>query len=171
MVPVGSATIKQTVRIPDANQMREPRLQFWYRIKSYDVKYSERLKRKVDTLDVTLLDEQGNELALLLSDGNPTDKWGQAQPYDSGWRFADIDLRPYAGRTVTLSIANWNRNDNFLNTWSFVDQVQVRDPLRSFLPLLGRGNAVGAASVEHAPVSGATSAEPATAPDGSESIR
>jgi hypothetical protein len=177
MVPVGSAYIKQTIRIPDADQMREPRLQFWYRVLSYDVMYSPRLGRYVDTLDASLLDENGNEIALVLRAGNPTDQWGQGEPYDTGWKFANIDLRPYAGRTVTLSIANWNRNDNLLNTWSYVDEIQIRDLLRSYLPLTQGGGGVGvAASQPAAPAQGAEFDAGATAPDassarGAESIR
>ncbi len=156
MVPVGSATIRQTLRIPDADQMRDPRLQFWYRVKTYDVIFSERLQKYVDTLDVSLLDEQGNEIALLLRAGNPTDQWGKL--YDTGWQFANLDLKPYAGRTVTLSIANWNRNDNLLNTWSFVDQIQIRDPLRIYLPLMRQeGLAAAAASEDSAPSTGSAS--------------
>lgn len=149
MVPVGSASIKQTIRIPDANQMKEPRLQFWYRVRTYDVMYSPRLGRYVDTLDVSLLDGQGKETAMLLRAGNPTEEWGKL--YDTGWQFANIDLRPYAGQTVTLSIANWNRNDNLLNTWSFVDQIQIRDPLYSYLPLMQAwGGAAGPAAASQA---------------------
>jgi hypothetical protein len=171
MVPVGSAAIRQTIRIPDANQMREPRLQFWYRVQTYDVMFSPRLGRHVDTLDVSLLGEQGNEIALLLRDGNPTDEWGKL--YDTGWKFGNIDLRPYAGRTVTLSFANWNRNDNLLNTWSFVDRIQIRDPLRSYLPLAQGAGAAATAAFE-APAGeqpAVPAAESAEEPAGPESIR
>ena len=39
-VPVGDATIMQTVRVPDASQMLHPTLSFWYRVLTYDVMYS-----------------------------------------------------------------------------------------------------------------------------------
>jgi hypothetical protein len=157
MVPVGSARITQSIRIPDANQMREPRLQFRYRVLSYDVMFSPRMQRYVDTLEATLLDEQGNEIAMLLRAGNPgapPEEWGAL--YDSGWQYADLDLRPYAGRSVTLSIANWNRNDNLLNTWSFVDQIQIRELLPTYLPIAQQSGVPGGAS-------GQSSAAPATA--------
>jgi hypothetical protein len=151
--------------------MREPRLQFWYRVKTYDVMYSQRLARYVDTLDVSLLDEQGGEIAMLLRAGNPTDQWGKL--YDTGWRFASIDLRPYAGRTVTLSIANWNRHDNLLNTWSFVDQIQIRDILYTYLPVAqswGLPSAAAAADEDAALTAGAA-AQATEGPGGLESIR
>ena len=53
-VPVGSATISQTVRIPTLDQVRRPHLRFWYRVLTYDVTYSQRLQRYVDALEVTL---------------------------------------------------------------------------------------------------------------------
>lgn len=124
-VPVSSATISQTLRVPDLNQAQRPTLAFWYRVFTYDVMYSEWLKRYVDTFDVTLHDTSGAQLALLLRDGNPTQAYGTL--YDSGWKRALIDLTPYAGQTVQLVFANHNRHDNLFNTWSYLDDVQVRD--------------------------------------------
>ncbi len=136
-VPVGSATISQTLRVPDLSQARRPVLILWYRVFSYDVMYSQRLQRYVDTFDVTLLDTAGQEVALLLRDGNPTNDYGAL--YDTGWKRAFIDLGPYAGQTVQLVLANYNRYDNLFNTWSYVDDIQVRDwygSYRTYLPLL-----------------------------------
>lgn len=124
-VPVSSATISQTLRVPDLNQALRPTLSFWYRVFTYDVMYSEWLRRYVDSFDVTLHDTSGTQLALLLRDGNPTQTYGVL--YDSGWQRALIDLTPYAGQTVQLVFANHNRHDNLFNTWSYLDDVQVRD--------------------------------------------
>lgn len=124
-VPVSSATISQTLRVPDLNQAPRPTLSFWYRVFTYDVMYSNWLKRYVDTFDVTLHDVSGAQLALLLRDGNPTQTYGEL--YDSGWKRALIDLTPYAGLTVQLVFSNHNRHDNLFNTWSYLDDVQVRD--------------------------------------------
>ena len=112
-------------------------LVFWYRVFSYDVMYSQRLQRYVDTFDVTLLDTAGQEIALLLRDGNPTNVYGAL--YDTGWKRAFIDLSPYAGQTVQLVLANYNRYDNLFNTWSYADDIQVRDwygSYRTYLPAL-----------------------------------
>ena len=153
-VPVGSATISQTVRIPALDQVRRPHLRFWYRVLTYDVMYSQRLERYVDTLDVTLYDGQGNEIALLLRAGNPTSTYGAL--YDTGWHLANIDLSPYAGQTVQISFANWNRHDNLFNTWSFVDGIQIRDRVNTYLPFIqrnadGSGASVSAAGAADAP--------------------
>ncbi len=148
-VPVGSATISQTVSIPALDQVRRPHLRFWYRVLTYDVMYSQRLERYVDTLDVTLYDAQGNEIALLLRAGNPTNAYGTR--YDTGWHLASIDLSPYAGQTVQISFASWNRHDNLFNTWSFVDGIQIRDRVDTYIPSIlrdadGSGASVSAAS-------------------------
>ena len=138
-VPVGNAAIAQTIAVPARSQVARPTLSFWYRVLSYDVLYSVRLQRYVDDLEVWLYDTAGEPLALLLRDGNPTEQYGAL--YDSGWRFATVDLSQYAGQTVQLVFANYNREDNLFNTWSFVDQVQVQDwPFnrQHFLPLMSR---------------------------------
>jgi hypothetical protein len=147
LVPVGSATIKQQVTIPEASQVQSPCLRFWYRVQTYDVIYSERLGRVVDTLDVTLSDGEGKELALLLRAGNPTNNFGEL--YDTGWQFASIDLKPFAGQTVYLAFANWNRHDNLLNTWSFVDDIRINECARTFAALtVAPGSGVASAAAD-----------------------
>ncbi len=142
-VPVGSATITQTVVAPPSDQVARPTLAFWYRIFSYDVLYSERLQRFVDTFEVSVYDPTaGTEADLLLRTGNVTNRYGSL--YDSGWRLATLDLRRYAGKTVQLIFANYNREDNLFNTWSYVDSIQVQDwpySERRYLPLVVGGPA------------------------------
>ncbi|MCX6031067.1 MAG: hypothetical protein NT169_17440 [Chloroflexi bacterium] len=137
-VPVGNAAISQTITVPALTQVARPTLAFWYRVYSYDVLYSERLKRFVDTFEVSVGDPAtGSTPDLLLRTGNVTNRYGAL--YDSGWQFAALDLRPYAGRTVNLTFTNYNREDNLFNTWSFVDAIQVQDwPYgeRRYLPLV-----------------------------------
>ncbi len=147
-VPVGSATITQTLRVPDAGQFAHPMLTFWYRVQTYDVMYSERLQRYVDTFDVSVYDLAGRPLALLLRDGNPTKEY--KVKYDTGWKQASIDLSAFAGQTVQLVFANFNRHDNLFNTWSYLDHVQVRDgamPYRQYMGwVLGGGEGSSAAA-------------------------
>lgn len=134
-VPVDNAAISQILQVPNSNQVRQPTLAFWYRVFTYDVKYSQRLQRYVDTFDVTLYDLSGQLIAQLLRDGNPTQDYGTL--YDTGWKRALIDLSPYAGQTVQLVFANYNRHDNLFNTWSYLDDVQVREgpfSYRLYLP-------------------------------------
>ena len=165
-VPTGCVTISQTVTIPSLQQLRQPRLRFWYRVLTYDVMYSERLQSYVDTLDATLTDAAGQPLAVLLRAGNPTNTFGEL--YDTGWRLADVDLKPYAGRSGRLSFANCNgpqngRADNMLNTWSYVDSIEIYDSSWLYLPLLAKDNGTGAAGVDQ--VGQAEASEPAAAED------
>jgi hypothetical protein len=148
-VPVGYAMITQTVTIPSLDELTRPMLTFRYRVFTYDVLYSESYQRFYDSLDVALYDVTGQPLALLLRDGNTTSEYGKL--YDTGWRLAMLDLRPYAGLTVQLVFANYNRNDNRYNTWSFVDDIQVPESQRCYLPAVDGARAsalsAGAAAV------------------------
>ena len=59
----------------------------------------------------------------LLRDGNPTTKYKEL--YDTGWKWARLDLTRFAGQTVQLKFSNWNRHDNKFNTWSYVDDIRL----------------------------------------------
>lgn len=150
-IPVDSATISQVIAVPPLSQVQRPVLTFWYRIKTYDVMYSQARQRFGDTFDVKLCavdtlctgPYDGKESALLLRDGNPMDsyKWwelyrGAPPLYDTGWKFVRIDLRPYAGQTLQLAFANENRIDLKYNTWSYVDDIRIVDLRRTFVPFV-----------------------------------
>ena len=122
-VPDGSATVTQTVRVPDLADMPDPVLTFWYRVHTYDLIFSERHQRLFDTFDVTIIDAEAQSETLVLRSGNPTQTFGEL--YDTGWQRALIDLRTYAGHEITIQFANWNRNDNRFNTYSYMDDVRV----------------------------------------------
>jgi hypothetical protein len=142
-VPVGAAIISQTITVPALADVPQPRLSFWYRVLTYDVMYSNTYQRYYDTFDVTIRDVQAMTATLVLRDGNPTQNYGSL--YDTGWRRAMIDLRPYAGRSIVIAFANWNREDNRFNTYTYLDDVRVLNwpAARRFLPLAfsatGRG--------------------------------
>ena len=162
-VPVGDATIQQTIKIPALTDVARPTLAFWYRVLSYDVLWSERLQRYVDDLEVSLRDTSGQQLVLLLRAGNPTNSYGTL--YDTGWRYVTFDLGPYAGQTVQLAFANHNREDNLFNTWSFVDNIQVQDwpyNQRVYLPLTVGGGA-GASAAQTTPAD--ANEKPAASPE------
>jgi hypothetical protein len=72
---------------------------------------------------------------------------------------------------VTLSIANWNRNDNLLNTWSYVDSIQIVDALRSYVPVAQNGGAAGRAASEQVSEPVTPAAATLEAPGEAESIR
>jgi hypothetical protein len=163
-VPAGCATMGQPITVPTLDQVRQPRLKFWYRVLTYDVMYSERLKSFVDTLDVRLLDEQGEPVAYLLRTGNPTSTYGEL--YDTGWRLADLDLAAHAGWSGWLSFSNCNgpqngQPDNLLNTWSYVDSIEIYDSHRQYVPLLLKGGSAGPATLDQ--MSSQQHAEPAAA--------
>ena len=147
VVPVGSAAITQTIRIPGPSVMERPMLTFWYRIRTYDTEYSDRFQKIYDTLDVRL--NFGNVHQLVFRDGQPYDQWleneGKALA-DMGWRQAFIPIpRNMIDETVAISIQNWNRNDNWLNTWSQVTDIRVWEPYQLFLPSLTGGGMTAAA--------------------------
>ena len=165
-VPGGCATITQTITIPSLEQMREPRLRFSHRVQTYDVMYSANLGAYVDTLDVNLTDEQGQQIALLLRTGNPTSVWGSL--YDTGWQLADLDLKEYAGRTLQLSFANCNgpqapkSPDNMLNTWSYVDGIQIYDRNPMYLPVITQAAPAGEAAGSPDPATAEETTVPGT---------
>ena len=142
-VPVGSAAITQTLRIPGPDVFDYPTLTFWYRIRTYDTLYSDRLQKLYDTLDVRL--KFGNELQLVFRDGQPYDQWLETEGQelaDLGWRWAVIPIPSnMIDEYIGISIENWNRNDGWFNTWTQVTDVRVWEPYRVFLPQIAGGSA------------------------------
>lgn len=142
-VPVGAACMSQTFAVSPADQMLTPVLSFWYHIYTYDVAVGSNGKI-YDTFDVTIT-PQGGSSRLVLRDGNFTEPITSVLVLkDLGWRYAQIDLSPYSGQTITVQFANWNREYDYdvnlglgwYNTWTLVDLVQVRTRLspRLYLP-------------------------------------
>ena len=149
-VPVGAATISQTLLLPGADVLDQPVLTFWYRLFTYDTEYSEVQSRWYDTLDVRLNGPSGEILAL--RDGLPYQQWQEGVLADLGWRQAFIPIpRTWLGETITIRIQNWNRVDGRLNTWSHVTDVRLWDPYRLYLPAL-QGGAPGRAQNSSEPV-------------------
>ncbi len=138
-IPIGAGVIEQEITIPPLDDYRDPSLSFWYRVISYDVVYGSD-QRLFDSLDVYII-RAGQEPIRILRDGNLGPR---ADGYDTGWKLATVSLAPYAGQTIRLRFENSNRNDNYYNTWSYVDQVRVTGQLqehRSYqveLPLISR---------------------------------
>ena len=141
-IPVGSAAITQTVRIPGASVLDRPTLSFWYRIRTYDAEYSERFEKFYDTLDVRL--SFGDNSQLVFRDGQPYDQWQENQGKelaDLGWKHIFIPIpRNLIDEMIAISFENWNRNDNYLNTWTQVTDIRVWEPYQVFLPQLMGGS-------------------------------
>lgn len=132
-VPVGSAAITQTVRIPGLDVLDEPTLTLWYRVFTYDVDYSPNHGKWFDTIEVRLNGPTGELLGV--RDGLPYEEWQEGTLADLGWRQASVELpRSWSGATATITIENWNRVDGYLNTWSQVSDVRIWEPLPPYLP-------------------------------------
>ena len=116
-VPVGEAWIGQTVSVPPC---ANPTLSFRYRIGSNDRLSGD----KWDSFDVYVND------TLILRDGNTA--WALAScdlaAWDSGWRDFTYDLGAQGGQNVQISFHNVSRKDQYYNTWTYLDQVQLTCP-------------------------------------------
>jgi hypothetical protein len=111
-VPVGEAWIRQSFQVPETVS---PTLSLRYRIFSYDL----------NEYDFFQVDVNGQPVGQY---GN-TD-WEKSDcergVWDSGWRFAEFDLSAYSGQTITLTLHNINSTHEWWNTWTYVDDVDIR---------------------------------------------
>jgi len=115
-VPVGEAVITQTVRLPNAPNLR---LVLWYRLFSQDAS-SEDQWREFDRFEVRVNGETRVWRANL-DEGFGCDK----PPYDSGWSELVVQLDAYRGRMVHVSLATVNHPDMYYNTYTYVDDVAI----------------------------------------------
>jgi len=111
-VPVGEAWIKQRIEVPDTIS---PTLSLEYQVFSYDL----------DTYDFFQVSIDGH---LVFQAGNT--EWTKSscdlKIWDSGWQSIQLDLSPYIGRRVELLLRNANSEHGWYNTWTYVDDVEVR---------------------------------------------
>jgi len=111
-VPVGEAWIKQSFQVP---QTISPTLSLRYRVFSYDL-------NDYDFFEVSLNDGSvwkfGNmEWAVSYCD---------SEVWDSGWQSVEFDLSPYRREMVEVSLRNVNGMHEWWNTWTYVDNVEIR---------------------------------------------
>jgi tRNA A-37 threonylcarbamoyl transferase component Bud32 len=111
-VPIGEAWIQQSFQVP---QNGSPALSLKYRIFSYDL----------DDYDFFRVDVNGQPVGQF---GN-TD-WEKSdcdrEVWDSGWRSARFDLSAYSGQTITVTLRNVNGMHEWWNTWTYVDDAEIR---------------------------------------------
>jgi hypothetical protein len=111
-VPVGEAWIKQTFTVP---QTDSPTLSLRYRVFSYDL----------DILDFFQVSINGKPIGQF---GNL--EWNESscnrEVWDSGWQAVVFDLGPYRGERVEVLLRNVNGTYEWWNTWTYVDDVEVR---------------------------------------------
>lgn len=147
--------VSQTIVVPGAQELPNPKLEVWYRVQTYDqVTTSSPIWdvecpvnpppqfRWVDSFDVTATRQGATAPDLLLRDGNDLPQFPEPIEFrDQGWQLAIFDLSPYAGQTVTLDFSSHNRLDNRFNTWTDVTGIRVRGAARRvFLPLANVGS-------------------------------
>ena len=135
---------RQTINDSELASRCESRtLRFWHRVLTYDVMYSAGVGACVDTLNVKLTDEQGQQIALLLRAGNPTSNWGALVRHwlAASGRRSERVRGPYSAsspsRTATARRPPKDP-DNMLNTWSYVDGIQIYDRNPMYLPVITR---------------------------------
>ncbi len=141
----GESIICQTITVPNVQDMPAPRLQFRYHIFTYDVLWGAQTQRFYDSFNAGVSDPGQISPTYVFTDGNRTQNYDALM--DLGWREGSMDLRPYAGRTIRVCLANITRVDRTYNTWTYVDDVRVVNQERRIaLPLVQRVLSVQASS-------------------------
>jgi len=95
----------------------DPKLEFWYKFEGYD-------SCPFDYAWVDLYYKEGGlwkykEIFSYCYSGH----WGGF--HSTGWRKAEIDLTPYAGKTAFLIVGTKNLYDSLYKSWTFYDEIQV----------------------------------------------
>jgi serine/threonine protein kinase/Tfp pilus assembly protein PilF len=111
-VPVGEAWIKQSFQVPET---ASPTLSLRYRVFSYDLDLNDFFQVRING---TPLGQFGN------TDWEESDCNREA--WDSGWKSVEFDLSSYSGKRVEVSLHNVNGTDVSWNTWTYVDDVEIR---------------------------------------------
>ncbi len=60
----------------------------------------------------------------MIAEGGNCDIWRRV-PEGSGWKTESVDLTEYQGQMVKLSLRAYNRQDNWYNTYTYVDNVRI----------------------------------------------
>lgn len=113
-VPVGSAWLRRSVMVPSSGS---PTLSFWYRIYTQD-----KNTNLSDQYDLFAVYINGNRV---WADANKND-YGCGAPKDLNWQPASISLDAYKGQTIEITFYNYNRPDNWYNTYTYLDDVAVQ---------------------------------------------
>jgi hypothetical protein len=112
-VPLGTAWIERTIAVPSRGVST---LQIHYNIYSQD-KLSD---PKYDRFEIWV------EGSLEWMDGILTDPYGcGTAPRTTGWRVFNFDVTGYQGTSITLRLQNVSGFDNWYNTWTYVDDIQL----------------------------------------------
>lgn len=122
-VPIGHAAVEQEFIVPsDAISMT-----FDYIIWTQDVSLDEHydrfevyIWRSNESFPDDPVYHNGNQETEGVSCAN----WWRI-PEESGWETEEINLAEYQGQRVTVSFRVYNRQDNWYNTYAYLDNVQI----------------------------------------------
>nr|MBC7244086.1 hypothetical protein [Chloroflexota bacterium] len=121
--PFGVSMICQTINVPTVQNMPAPMLLFRYRIFTYDLILGPITGKFFDSFNIALWRPGDISPTYVFTDGHKGPDYGTLR--DLGWREGAVDLKPYAGQTLKVCLANVTREDEHLNTWTYVDDVRV----------------------------------------------
>ena len=113
-VPMGEAWIKQSFQI-SPTIATSPTLSLRYRVFSYDLDTQDWFQVQIND---DLVGQYGDSLGSVPS--------CDREPWDSGWRTVEFDLSRYEGQKVEVLLSNVNSKYEWWNTWTYVDDVQIR---------------------------------------------
>lgn len=142
--------ISQQITLPSLADVPNPKLEFWYRLQSYDqITTTASIWntlcpvtptppfRWADTFDVTIQPAGAAQATVLLRTGVSREFAIPVALVDLKWQRAEIDLSAYAGQTVTLEFSNHNRLDSRFNTWTDIYGLRIRGAVNQlFFPLV-----------------------------------
>lgn len=123
--PFGESMICQTINVPTAQNMPAPLLLFRYRIFTYDIVLGPTTGKFYDSFNVGAWHLGQLAPTYVFTDGSKIPPLPPYPLWDLGWREGAVDLKPYAGQTLKVCLANVTREDERLNTWTYVDDVRV----------------------------------------------
>ena len=132
-MPLGYAEIRQTFTVPNTANA-QVWLDFDYIIYSQDAS----TRSDLDRFEVYLQD--GGNPVLRFSDGNMINdpvgcsEWRRVPGSENlrdgkanGWATASIDISASKGHTITIYFQNYSRYDNYYNTYTYLDNVRMRE--------------------------------------------
>ena len=112
-VPVGSAWLEQSITVPSSGVST---LRVHYRNFSEDKFAGVGFDRFQILVNGAVVMMDGNQTAVYNCD-NP--------PQSQGWEEFNLDVIPYTGQNITLRLENWNDVDQWYNTWTYVDDIEL----------------------------------------------
>lgn len=147
-VPTGYGAAWQSFSVPNTSA---PKMIVRYRVRTHDAmvgttKYYDDFELSIDRAPVDVTDSERDALGcrsttplsstftapvpaaggLAVCDGNRGTPTKLPTLYDTDWRTVTLDLSQVKAKgNITVYLANWNRNDRFWNTWTYVDSIEL----------------------------------------------